>query len=245
MPVLSIDLASRDYADFGFCSLRDRSAAPEFLSPQEFALEDTPSPPSLAGALSAFCKTREISVLLLDGPQGWRWPASPIQHMRLCERVLNTPARTGSPGQVKPATYRPFVEFSIELFRRLRQDHGWSLLVEDWSDLSGSRWLVETFPSAGWELLGLKRLPGKSRSRGADLEPWRRGLSEMIGFDLPKGLSHDQLQAAVPIPAGLAIAEGDRTRVVLAGVDPIVMSDGEVFEGWIALPSPGGRTTDG
>jgi hypothetical protein len=236
MSVLSIDLASKSYADFGFCLMTDGKARLEFPRPEELGLEGEPNPSELASAISRLCIREAVSVLLLDGPQGWRWPASPIRHMRLCERVLNTPARTGTPGEVKPSTYLSFVRFSIDLFDHLRLGHGWSLLVEDWSEISGCRWLVETFPSACWRLLGMTRLPGKSRSKGLDLDAWRRGLSETTGFELPRGLSHDQLQAAAAIPAGRAIAEGDDAHVVMAGIDPIISLGGVAFEGWIALP---------
>ncbi len=245
MAVLSIDLASKAYADFGFCLLTDGMARLEFPGSGELGLEGRPHASELARAISQLCSREAVSVVLIDGPQGWRWPESPIRHMRLCERVLNTPARTGPPGEVKPSTYLPFVRFSIDLFHHLRQDYAWSLLVEDWPKISGCRWLVETFPSAGWGLLGLTRLPGKNRSRRIDLEPWRRGLSETTGFDLPPGLSHDQLQAAVAILAGRAIAEGDVAGIIMAGMDPIITPSGLVHEGWIALPMAGRQTADG
>lgn len=236
MSVLSIDLASKDYTEFGFCLLRDGSHHLEILGPKDLGLASTPSPRALAGTLAGFCGEHAVSVLLIDGPQGWRWPQSPISHMRLCERVLNTPARTGAPGMVKPSTYLTFVQFSIDLFHHLRSEHGWSLLVEDWPVLPGRLWLVETFPSAAWRLLGLPRLPGKHKAKGMDLSPWREGLSRVTGLEFRGKVGHDQLQAAVASQAGWAIARGERKRVVLAGMDPLVTAEDVVYEGWIALP---------
>jgi hypothetical protein len=245
MSVLSIDLASKAYTDFGFCLLADGKTRLEFPGHAELGLEGRPNPFELARAISQICSRRAVSIILIDGPQGWRWPESTIRHMRLCERVLNTPARTGPPGEVKPSTYLPFVRFSIDLFHLLRQDYGCSLLLEDWLVLPDRLWLVETFPSAAWNLLGLPRLPSKRKARGMDLRLWREGLAEMTGLDLPADLTHDQLQAAVAILAGRAIAEGDSAGIIMAGTDPIISSVGVVFEGWIALPTTGGPTADG
>jgi hypothetical protein len=236
MSVLSVDLASKDYADFGFCLLTDRPIRLEFPAPNEIGLAGKPSPHELARVVSGYCLKRSVSVLLIDGPQGWRWPQSPIGNMRLCERVLNTPARTGSPGEVKPATYLAFVRFSIDLFGDLQREHGWSLLVEGWSSLPDRPWLAETFPSAAWSLLGLPRLPGKAKMKGMDLGAWREGLSEVTGLEVPAGLSHDQLQAAVTVLAGQAIADRDATGIILSGIDPIISPEGVVYEGLIALP---------
>lgn len=245
MAVLSIDLASKNYRDIGFCLLRDRVPRLRFPRPEELGLDGQPSASVLAGAVARYCAEEGVSVLLIDGPQGWRWPESPIEHMRLCERVLNTPARTGTPGRVKPSTYLPFVRFSVDLFRNLRLEDDWSLLVADWPALPGRRWLVETFPSAAWGMWGLPRLPSKRMSRGIDLEPWRRGLAVMSGFDFPTRLSHDELQAAATLQAGQAIDKGDRAGVILAGIDPIISPTDQVYEGWIALPCVSEDSTNG
>jgi hypothetical protein len=236
MAVLSIDLASKSYADFGFCLLTDGTSHVAFPDPSDLGLKGTPRPSELAEGISGFCRRAGVTVVLIDGPQGWRWPESPINHMRLCERVLNTPARTGNPGEVKPSTSLSFVSFSIEVFRLLWRDHGWSLLVEDWGRQPDHLWLVETFPSAAWSLLGLPRLPSKGRSRELDLQPWRDGLSEIADLELPTELTHDQLQAAVASLAGRTIEEADETGLIMAGMDPIITPDGLVHEGWIALP---------
>lgn len=233
--ILSVDLASRRYRDFGFAFLRHGSQGPQFPTAADLDLLDPPDAASFAAALEVFCQTNEAGVLLLDGPQAWRHPDSPIDHMRLCERVLNTPGKTGTPGQVKPAPLLNYVRFSIQVFRHLHDDHGWSLLTHDWSTRPRQRWVVEVFPSSAWGMMGWQRLPSRPRT-AAKIEPWRRMLAQSLGWELPNRLTHDELQAAVVLPLGQAIAQMDTEHVVVAGVDPI-WEDGEVFEGLIANPS--------
>ena len=232
--VLSVDLASRRYRDFGFAFLAHDRANPEFPHPGDLGLQDPPDAGDLAAALSAFARDHSVGALLLDGPQAWRHPQSPIEHMRLCERVLNTPGKTGTPGHVKPRTYLNFIEFSIEVFARLRQSLGWPLLTHDWASEGRAGWLVESFPSSAWSALGLKRLPSSARS-AKKADPWRRDLSAATGWELPAGLSHDELQAAIVLPAGQAVVRGDADHLVLVGVDPIEEAD-QVYEGLIAVP---------
>lgn len=230
---LAIDLASRRYRDFGFALLAEGEATPQFPTPEDLGLEDPPNAKTFASALAAFCQQENVDLLLLDGPQGWRHPQSSIEHMRLCERVLNTPAKTGEPGTAKPGTMLRYVQFSIDLFQHLRVDHRWRLLRESWRRHRG-RLAVEVYPSVGWSLLGLERLPGKSKA-GKELAAWRQGLARVTGLALPDDLSHDQLQAAVVLPLGHAFHKKREDLVVLAGVDPIIEGD-TVFEGLIASP---------
>ena len=237
MNVLSVDLASRRYTDFGLALLRSGENRPTFPVLEDMGLEGEPEAKTLASALDAYCREEQVEVLLLDGPQAWRWPGSPIEHMRLCERVLNTSGKTGVPGQAKPRTYLGYIQFSIDVFHHLRVGHGWRLLTQDWADHAGRRWLVESFPSAAWRLLGLNRLPGQPRDRPR-LAPWARDLEMVSGMKLREDLSHDELQAAVVLPAGRAIAERRPEGVILAGVDPII-HEGTVYEGWIACPRAG------
>lgn len=230
---LSIDLASRRYRDFGIALRREGDPTVTTLQPDDLGLEDPPEPEAFAAAVNDFTWAEELDLLLLDGPQGWRHPDSPIEHMRLSERVFNTPGKTGVPGNAKPGTFLNYIQFSIDTFHHLRLDHGWSLLTEDWADREQRRWAVEVYPSVAWSLLGLDRLPGKSRK--AELEPWRKNLARVTGYILPKDLTHDELQAAVVLPLGTAINEKRPDLALLAGVDPII-EDGIVYEGLIASP---------
>jgi hypothetical protein len=54
---------------------------------------------NLASALYDFCRRENVSILLLDGPQGWKSPQAGIPDMRICERVLNTPGKVGEIGE--------------------------------------------------------------------------------------------------------------------------------------------------
>jgi hypothetical protein len=236
MKVLSIDLASRRYKDFGIALLEVGSTKPEFLKPDEVGFEGEPQAESCAAVLETFCAANDVSVLLLDGPHGWRHPKSSIEHMRLAERVLNTPGKTGNPGETKPKNYLRYTQFSIDLFQLLHSEHKWSLIEEGWHRKRNRRWVVESFPSAAWELLGLERLPGKSRAKRADLNRFAKKLGQVTGYEMPAGLSHDELQAAVVLPAGEAIARRDPEGVLLVGYEPIIDKNDNVLEGWIVEP---------
>lgn len=231
---LSIDLASRRYRDFGIALLEEGKPTPHFLDAADLGLEDPPNAKLLADAIQDFAEQEEIEVLLLDGPQGWRHPSSPIENMRLCERVFNTPAKTGVPGVAKPGNFLKYIQFSIDLFQHLRTGHGWTLLTEAWPRERNRRWAVEVYPSSAWSLLGLDRLPGKSKA-GKKLARWRDPLARVTDYALPQDLTHDELQAAVVLPLGHAIHAKRDDLVVLAGIDPIV-EDGIVYEGLIANP---------
>lgn len=236
MNVLSVDLASSSYSKFGIAFLETGGRKPAFPSPKDLNLTGDPDPKLCAEALATFCNATQTTVLMLDGSQAWRLPGSSIEHMRLAERVLNTPGKTGNPGYVKPKTYMKYTTFSINLFHHLTSDYGWELLTEVWYRRRKAKYVVEVFPSSAWELLGLPRLPGKSKTKRAELNKWTKLLAGATGYDLPKGLKHDQLQAAVVLPAGEAIIQRNKDGVILSGMDPIVTRDGTPHEGWIVNP---------
>jgi hypothetical protein len=234
--VLSIDLAHARYDDNGIVFLEEGSAEPRCILPSTLGLNGKPEIFEFALALEEFCCENRVSVLMLDGPQGWRYPLSQIQHMRLCERVLNTPGKTGIVGQVKPRTYLGYIQFSIDLFTELRVNHGWDLLTRDWYRSPFKRWLVESFPTAAWKTLGLSPLPAKSKTTQKDLVLWRAQFIRQTGWHVQDQITHDQLQAAVVIPAGQSIALRQASEVLLAGVDPFLDEEGHVLEGLIPLP---------
>jgi hypothetical protein len=234
--VLSVDLASVRYRDFGFAYLEKDSHTAQIIKAEKLGLRGKPLPADLAGALDQYCSRNQVSVLLLDGPQGWKSPKVTIKHMRLCERVINTPGKTGEIGHIKPANYLRYVVFSISLFHFLRTAYGWSLLTEDWASRKSEKWIVECFPSKAWETLGLKRLPSKSKATKRQIKRWRDEFSLVTGLKTPQKLTHDELQAIAVLPLGRALAEGNEEQVNLSGMDPIITKDGDVLEGWIANP---------
>jgi hypothetical protein len=234
--VLSIDLASKNYGDFGFAYLSEGSQSPEFIHANQLDLQGKPLPGDCAFRLDEYSRQKEISVLILDGPQGWKSPNSGVDHMRLCERVLNTPAKTGVIGMVKPSPALRFVAFSISLFHSLRVDFGWQLLTEDWFRDGAERWIVEGFPTSAWKTLGLDSLPAKSKTKQQAINRWTRELQLVTGLNLPDSPSHDQLQAAAMLPAARAIVHKRPDQVILSGMDPIITRNSDVLEGWIANP---------
>lgn len=235
--VFSVDLAARSYKDNGFALISYRGRKPKFPTPSDLRLEGKPSAWDMAEALNQFCIEQEATVLMIDGPQGWKSPRTRIEHMRVCERVLNTPGKTGEIGNVKPTSFLRYITFSINLFHILRVDYSWSLLTEDWLEGPNKRWLVESFPSSAWLTLGLDKLPGKSKTTPKQLRTWIKDLSMMTGYTLSESLTHDQLQAAVVLPAGQALVQRRPERVILSGMDPMLKRSSDVLEGWIVNPS--------
>jgi hypothetical protein len=234
--VLSVDLASRKYSENGIAFLQVGSHKPQFPKTSDLGLSGKPLAADFADALNNFSEKEGVRVLLLDGPQGWKSPKTGIEHMRLCERVLNTPAKTGPIGYVKPKTFLRYIVFSINLFHILRIDYGWSLFIENWTKYPQKRWVLESFPSTAWRTLGLQSLPSKRKTKPRQLSKWRKDLALATGYEIPSKTNHDELQAAVVLPAGAAIAEERPDAIVLSGMDPILTRQGDVLEGWIVNP---------
>jgi len=234
--VLSIDLASRRYSDNGFAFLPEGSNTPEFIKASNLGLSGKPNIADFAYGINQFCEQKDVSVLLLDGPQGWKSPKTKIEHMRLCERVLNTQAKTGPIGYVKPRPSLRYIVFSISLFHSLRVDYRWNLLIEDWVKSPRKRWIVETYPSSAWRTLGLEKLPAKSKTKPRQLTKWRKDLSLITGYEMKSKVTHDELQAAVVLPVGRAIAEVNPEGVILSGMNPSILRSRDVLEGWIVNP---------
>ncbi len=122
----------------------------------------------LAGRLNHLCAKRGIRVMMLDGPQAWKSGTNGLDHARASERQLNTAAKTGLSGMVKPATYQPFAEFCLEVYEALCR-RGWRRL--ETPDQPGSpqdhkqeRVLVESYPFAAWKSLGIKPLPSTRKA---------------------------------------------------------------------------------
>src|SRR5687768_1610101 len=126
--VLSVDLANASYDKLGIVLLEVEGTAARVrrIPARELGLVGAPSAFHLAEALALTCARLQVSVLLLDGSQGWKDPDNGLVHSRVCERTLNTPGKTGLPGATKPATYLGFLSFSVAVFRHLT-DAGFTL----------------------------------------------------------------------------------------------------------------------
>jgi hypothetical protein len=189
----------------------------------------------LAGRLNHLCNLRNIRVIMLDGPQAWKSSANGLAHSRVSERQLNTAAKTGLPGMVKPITYRPFAEFCLDVYDALCR-RGWRRLeTQGQQGTPPERVLVESYPHAAWKSLGLKPLPSKRRARVSDLAEAYGALRSVIPFTTNRPPNHDQLQAIVGGLPGLALEERNTAGARIVGNAPR-REDGHWREGFIVLP---------
>lgn len=249
MAVLSVDLAYRRWSDLGIVVLDRGRWLPNLAAPPTpIACEIIPflaDGPSngrvdaeiLAGRLNHLCNLRGIRVMMLDGPQAWKSPNNGFTHARASERHLNTAAKTGLPGIVKPVTYRAFAEFCVDVYDALCRC-GWRRL--DASERRGpveERILAESYPHAAWRSLGLKPLPSKRRAQMSDLAEAYAALRAIVPFTTNRPPNHDQLQAIVGGLPGLALEEHDPSTVRIVGKPPR-REHGHWREGFIVLPLP-------
>lgn len=257
--ILSVDLAYRRWSDLGIVVL-DRLAPPSQAHPGthrdsvattvscEMIRWENPEidsvlypgridPEVLAGRLNHLCNVRGIRVVMLDGPQAWKSRDNGHLHARISERQLNTACKTGLPGVVKPATYRGFAEFSLDVYDALCR-RGWRRL--DTSEQPRARYdriLVESYPCAAWRSLGLKPLPSKRRARVSDLATAMAALRTIMPLTVDSPPNHDQLQAIVGGLPGLALADSNYDGAHIVGAPPR-REDGHWREGFIVLPLP-------
>lgn len=191
----------------------------------------------LAGFLNHMATVRGIQVMMLDGPQAWKSRDNGCEHARVSEQQLNTAAKTGLPGIVKPLTYRPFAEFCLDVYDALCR-RGWRRLATREQPGAGpERVLVESYPHAAWKALGLKPLPSKRRHKVSDLAAAYGALRQVIPFTTNRPPNHDQLQAIVGGLPGLALEARDAAGAQIVGSPPR-REEGHWREGFIVLPTP-------
>ena len=257
MAVLSVDLAYRRWSDLGIVILDRKAAAisceiiPSTATGLDADHAGGPIDPNiLAGRLNHLCGVRGIRIIVLDGPQAWKSNANGCLHARLSERQLNTAAKTGLPGMVKPGPYRPFAEFCLDVYDGLCR-RGWRRLdtqtrpgmhhdhIDQYANtnLDAQRILIESYPHAAWKSLGLKPLPAKRRARVSDLAEAYHGLNCLVPISTTRPPNHDQLQAIVGGLPGLAIEENNAADARIVG-NPPRREDGHWREGFIVLPLP-------
>jgi hypothetical protein len=176
-------------------------------------------------------------MILLDGPQAWKSKLNGLEYARVSERALNTSAKTGLPGVVRPRTWTSFVEFSIAVFNALTL-LGWNRFnTHTRPGAEPERMLVEIYPFAAWKELGLKPLPSKRRARISDRIEALGALRSLLPLAEGPLPTHDQLQALVGGLAGLALSEGDPSGFRILGHPPR-REEGHWREGFIVLPAP-------
>ena len=241
MAVMSVDLAFGRWSDVGIVVLERRGAgACEEPIACEIVMWNDPGPVEaevLAGRLNHLCAIRGIRVLVLDGPQAWKSRHNGLEHARVSERQLNTAAKTGLPGMVKPVTYRAFAEFCLDVYDALCR-RGWQRLATREQPSSPlERVLVESYPCAAWRSLGITPLASKRRARVSDLAKAYGALRSVVPFTTNRPPNHDQLQAIVGGLPGLAIEACDAAVVRIVGTPPR-REEGHWREGFIVLPLP-------
>lgn len=249
MAILSVDLAYRRWSEVGIVVLERKKPAPSPIFCDIVASIEPGDPPgpvdanTLAGRLNHLCTVRGIRVIMLDGPQAWKSGSNGLEHCRVSERQLNTAAKTGLPGMVKPVTYRAFAEFCLDVYDALCR-RGWHRLeTQEQPGTPPERILVESYPHAAWKSLGLKPLPAKRRARISDLAEAYGALNSLIPITTSRPPNHDQLQAIVGGLPGLALEERNTAAARIVG-NPPRREDGHWREGFIVLPvlpvKPGG-----
>jgi hypothetical protein len=235
--VLSIDLAYKKARDFGICLVEKRKGQPlkaEFISPREL-INDPPEAGLCARAVFEFCKKHRVRVVLLDGPQGWKDPESPLPHSRHCEKILRTPGKTGTVGRSKPGNYTPFISFSIDVFAELIRLGGELVSSEVIKVPKDCLLVVESFPTSAWRKLGIGPLPGKAKAKRSDIRDRLFRLQELLRFHAEREPTHDELQALVAGAAGVAILAGKPSGYCVQGSPPRGV-DGVIVEGFIVNP---------
>lgn len=259
MAVLSVDLAFRRWSDLGIVLLDHvRPQLSPLNQPAQLAIDCQIIPSGafkldsdlacgpvdaniLAGHLNHLCAVRGIRVIMLDGPQAWKSRSNGLVHSRVSERQLNTVAKTGLPGMVKPITYRLFAEFCLDVYEALCR-RGWRRLeTRDQPGSPQDRVLVESYPFAAWKSLGIKPLPSKRRARVSDLAEAFGALRSLIPITTNRPPNHDQLQAIVGGLPGLALEEHNASAARIVG-NPPRREEGHWREGYIVLPLPPTRT---
>jgi hypothetical protein len=237
MAILSVNLAYGRWPDVGMAIL-ERGEQPGTPIACEIVAWNEPGAVEaevLAGRLNHLCGVRNIRVLLLDGPQGWKSAGNGLAHARVSERQLNTVAKTGTPGVVKPITSRRYAEFCVDVFDALAR-RGWRRLeTREQPGKGQDRILVESYPHAAWKSLGIKPLPSKRRALVSDLAQAYAALKAVVPLSVSQPPNHDQLQAIVGGLPGLAIEAREAHGARIVGKAPH-REDGHWREGFIVVP---------
>jgi hypothetical protein len=211
--VLGIDLASSSWEAVGSATVTFDAKCGEFVEVVAGAI-DWPqtalTPHALAGAIDSFARNEQICAVAMDGPQGWRDPATPDGTPgvgRRCEYECRTQGKTGAYPRTYPGTQRPWIEFCVDVYADLLARSGVALADPAARPTRGTAYVVlECFPTSAWRSSGLVPLPAKSKK--PELAPYWRALRH--AYELPRARigSHDDLQAVVAALSAAAAAGG-------------------------------------
>ncbi|HZB89725.1 MAG TPA: hypothetical protein VE291_13785 [Terracidiphilus sp.] len=237
MAILSVNLAYGRWTDLGLVILERGAEAGSPISCEILMWNEPGSVDAevLAGRLNHLCATRDIRVLLLDGPQAWKSQENGLKHARVSEKQLNTAAKTGLPGMVKPVTSRRFAEFCVDVYDALCRRKWRRLETTEQPGEAAERVLVESYPHAAWKALGLKPLPSKRKAMVSDLAEAFAALKAVVPLSVSRPPNHDQLQAIVGGLPGLALEAREAHGARILGRPPR-REDGQWREGFIVVP---------
>lgn len=238
--ILSVDLAYRRYEDFGFCLLEEsagKAVDVQYLHHQVIGLGGAPRAEIFANRVLRFCLDTGVSILMLDGSQGWKDPDSGLLHQRVCEKELNTQAKTGIKEEVKPANFKPFVSFAISVFSVLNKT-GYCSLVTEPKIVMPARGilLVETYPHSAWKKLGIRPLARKQKCPPEQITRNAEELKRRFEIPETRTPTHDELSVLVAGLAGVAIADDNTSGYIASGLPPKLVPEGDILEGYIVNP---------
>jgi Protein of unknown function (DUF429) len=250
--VLGIDLASAKWSSVGSATVEFDDEAKRFTRVVPGAIHWPAialTADALADVIDAFARREEICAVALDGPQGWRDPATPEGTRgvgRRCEYECRTQGKTGAYPRTFPGTQRRWIEFCVEVFANLLGRPGVALADLTATPHASTRYVVlECFPTSAWRCSGLAPLPAKGKRPA--LAPYVRSLAAAYRLPLASVSSHDDLQAVVAALAAVAAAGGPAV-VDTKGVPGTVLFGGDGsrrrIEGFIWDVRPLGRAKD-
>ena len=235
MPVLSVDLAIRNWSDLGVVYLEHHGPqiACEVIQLNQWhdSAEGPPPVVELAVRLNTLCIERGAAVLMLDGPQAYQADehAAAYSHMHSAGFGPNPVQTCGA-----TITHDRFVTYCLALYEALAR-LGWQRLASlDRGSRRGSRRfgnpatgpesarqstrprkiLVESYPNAAWKSLGIAPLPDRQSCRVSDLAEAWAALTAILPVTTNRPPNHNQMQALAGGLPGLAIAsdlEGEKT----------------------------------
>ncbi|HYV67110.1 MAG TPA: hypothetical protein VE964_12770 [Myxococcales bacterium] len=216
--VLGIDLASSKWSSVGSATVEFDGRAARFtrVVPGAIAWPATElTPGALADAIDQFARREGVCAVALDGPQGWRDPATPDDTPgvgRRCEFECRTQGKTGIHPRTFPGTQRGWIEFCVDVFAHLLGKPGVALADPAGCAAGpGAYVILECFPTSAWRSSGLRALPAKGKK--PDLAQFLRALSAPYSLPRARVQSHDDLQALVAALSAAAVAGGPATAL--------------------------------